>query len=298
MAPAKTLVQTPMTTSEVALFDALHNGSSATTEAAVMSSPPHAAPTTLMGAMAAARSASPPPAPRHSPPSPLKPRSPPNRHSPPSPATPTVPLVDDPAPPLPRTPPPTLRTPPSRRSGAGAAIHSPVPIDINAEKQNALLEIERLRHAGAVTTRDWSMSQELEDMRLEARRLQANIDETQMVAMMREFMVLGFNGIEYASSFVSMVHLDGWASTMTSDMQRYDPALSKLYRRYWRRATATPEAELMMTIAMSMVSHHFRAKFAQKRAARPASAAPAPAPVDVTIESDSDGEEMPPPRGD
>lgn len=169
------------------------------------------------------------------------------------------------------------------------------PLNEGSEKQNALLEIERLRQAGGVVTREWKMDHELEDMMLEARRLQANIDETQMVAMMREFLQMGFNGIEWASNFAPMIQLDGWATAMTEDMSRYDPALSKLYRRYWKRATSSPEAELAMTVLMSMVSHHFRAKFQQVQKQRYAARAPAPATAQP-VDSESDEEEMPPPR--
>ena len=169
------------------------------------------------------------------------------------------------------------------------------PLNEASEKQNALLEIERLRQAGGVATREWNMDHELEDMILEARRLQANIDETQMVAMMREFLQMGFNGIEWASGFAPMIQLDGWAASMTEDMSRYDPALSKLYRRYWKRATSSPEAELAMTVLMSMVSHHFRAKFQRAQKQRFAARAPAPTAA-PTIDSESDEDEMPPPR--
>lgn len=301
-----------MSASEIALFNVLHNQDVVTQGPAPApgsgSQGPMPAPVqgraqeqglNFEDAMRSARRAPPPPRPTYTEAPPRGPR---------------VPLVEVPTPRSNASSPGSVhRAPPSRASSSSSAPspvapraapqpYSPpspassltgqgVPVDIQSEKHNALLEIERLRQVGAVATRQWSMEHELEDMHLEARRLQANLDETQMVAMMREFLQLGFNGIEWASSFAPMVHLDGWAAAMSSDMSRYDPALCKLYRRYWRRATSSPEAELVMTVAMSMVSHHFKAKFQQARQQRPKPAAP----TRVVIESDSDDEEMPPP---
>jgi hypothetical protein len=208
-------------------------------------------------------------------------------------------------------------------TAAAAPVHNHVSTE--AEKHATLLEIERLRQAGAATTRSWSMQDTLEDMQLEERKLSANLDEAQMVNTMRAGLELMFTGIELANDRFGFLELEGWSAQMTADMTRYDAALSKLYRRHWRRSTSSPEMEILLTIATSIVTHHVKTKFTKVTASRatasratpaaPARAAPSRAPAgspadddyygsaanhfeDVTDELsdvDSSGDEGPPP---
>lgn len=177
---------------------------------------------------------------------------------------------------------------------------------VHAEKHGTLLEIERLRTSGAMPTRHWSMDDSLDEMQMEARKLNSNIEEAQMVNMMRDFMKLGFTGLELFNSRVKVLELDGWADTVTKDLHKYDAALAKIYRKYWRRSAATPEMEIIMGIGTSLVMHHCQNKFAQKRAAaRPVTPRrPPPAPFvdeddDAPSLSEGEGEdeddEAPPP---
>ena len=166
------------------------------------------------------------------------------------------------------------------------------------EKHSTLLELEHLRQSGAKPTRTWTMNDPLDDMVLEARKLRNNMDEAEMVNMMRDFLKLGFTGIEFLNDRVHMLELDGWSNAVSKDVHKYDAALAKIYRKYWRRSTATPEMELLMGIGTSLFTHHCKNKFA-KKARAPRASAPAPAPADVPFHMPADGsdseDEMPPP---
>lgn len=159
------------------------------------------------------------------------------------------------------------------------AVTSPAPIrdhvSTDAEKHATLLEIERLRQAGAATTRSWSMRDSLEDMQLEERKLTSNLDEAQMVNTMRAGLELMFTGIELANTRFGFLELEGWSAQMTADMTRYDAALTKLYRRHWRRSTTSPEMEILLTIATSIVTHHVKTKFAKATLGKPTEGATA-----------------------
>ena len=168
------------------------------------------------------------------------------------------------------------------------------------EKHSTLLDLEHLRQSGAKPTRTWTMNDPLDDMVLEARKLRNNIDEAEMVNMMRDFLKLGFTGIEFLNDRVHMLELDGWSNAVSKDVHKYDAALAKIYRKYWRRSTATPEMELLMGIGTSLFTHHCKNKFAKKaRAPRAPAPAPGPAPADVPFHMPADGsdseDEMPPP---
>ena len=196
-------------------------------------------------------------------------------------------------------------------SGAASSYASHgIPIDINMtvpptmskveedmEKHSTLLDLEQLRQSGAKPTRKWSMEDPLDDMVLEARKLKNNMDEAEMVNMMRDFLKLGFTGIEFLNDRVKLLELEGWSQAVSQDVHKYDAALAKIYRKYWRRSSATPEMELLMGIGTSMFTHHCKNKFVKKQ--RRPSRAPAPqpssnVPFHMPADDDSDDESPPP----
>lgn len=134
--------------------------------------------------------------------------------------------------------------------------------DIQLEKQAALLEIDRLRkQQGVKISRNFTMRDHLSDMQFEIRRHLTTIDEANMVKFMSDGMRLACTGIELANSKLGpFLELDGWAMDVTSDMTRYESALTKLYRKYWRRSSMSPEMELAFALVGSLAMHHFKRK--------------------------------------
>ena len=172
---------------------------------------------------------------------------------------------------------------PANRGYAGSAVsfgsandHVQDDESVVFEKQATLLEIDRLRQGGAQPSRAWSVDDNLDDMRIEERKLKSNMEETQMVATMRDFLRLGFAGIEFMNARVRFFELDGWAETAGKDIERYDGTLRQLYRKYGRRATASPEIELLMGVGASIMMHHTQQKTRQRTVHKPPQARPPP----------------------
>ena len=151
------------------------------------------------------------------------------------------------------------------------------------EKQATLLEIDRLRQGGAQPSRAWSVNDNLDDMRIEERKLKSNMEETQMVATMRDFLRLGFAGIEFLNSRVRFFELDGWAEIAGKDIERYDGSLRQLYRKYGRRATASPEVELLMGVGASIMMHHTQQKTMRRNQSSAREHMPPPPPTDSSV---------------
>lgn len=124
------------------------------------------------------------------------------------------------------------------------------------------------------------MNDPLDDMRMEARKLNSNIEEAQMVNMMRDFMKLGLTGLELFNSRVRLLELDGWAESVGNDLHKYDAALAKIYRKYWRRSAATPEMEILMGLGTSLVMHHCKSRFKKKQTE---AASPPPFQPDASV---------------
>lgn len=163
--------------------------------------------------------------------------------------------------------------------GSGLPAYTPLPLPVSTgpgyplskdeleelalEKQSVLLELGRLEMKGITLTRRYTMNDRVEDMQFEVRRHLLNQEEQRAVQFMRDSMRLLFSGIEIANGKLGpFLDLDGWAAEVGSDIDRYDPSLSKLYRKYWRRSSMSPEMELTVGILGSMGMHHFKRKFA------------------------------------
>jgi hypothetical protein len=130
------------------------------------------------------------------------------------------------------------------------------------EKQGVLLELERLRQRGVRLTKDYTLKDNITDMQFEMRRHLLHIDEINSINFMKDAMRLALTGIELTNNRVGpFLDLDGWSATVSSDINKYDNALSKLYKKYWKRKTSTsPELEIAFGIIGSMGMYHFRKK--------------------------------------
>ena len=135
------------------------------------------------------------------------------------------------------------------------------------EMQSVLLELERLKAQGCVLSREFAMSDNLSDAQFEVRRHLLYLDEKNSIGMMRDGMKLLFSGLEAGNKAVGpILQLDGWGAHACSelDANKYDRTLGSLYKKYWRRGSSSPEAELAFGILSSMGTWHVRQQFMKK----------------------------------
>ena len=170
------------------------------------------------------------------------------------------------------------------------------------------MDIERLKMQGIKFSKEWTVEDSVEDMQYEMRRHMLHIDEMNNINMMRDGLRMMCTGIEMLNGRFAILELNGWASEVCSDMNRYDSALGKLYRKYWRKSySMTPEMEIVSGLVMSMGMHHFKRKFSSRMYSGMSSAAASSsrgsAPVapkrrskrqPITDVSDTDSEDLPP----
>ena len=134
--------------------------------------------------------------------------------------------------------------------------------EVMMEKQTTLMELERIRdQLGRKLTREYTIQDDLADMKFEVRSHLAQVDEVNTVNFMSNGMKLACQAIELGNNrFGPFLDLDGWATAATSDMSKYQNALGKLYRKYWKRSTMSPELELLLALCGSIAMHHFSKK--------------------------------------
>lgn len=224
----------------------------------------------------------------------------------PRPATPDVshPHPDAPVPP-PGTDPELAPQPAEadpKREPESSPSH-PADEDEVLHKRTVLLDLQQLSTRGGVKlTKEWTMDDRLEDMLLEMRRHSLAQDEKTNVTMMRDGMRLLITGIEMANNKLGLLDLDGWSTDVCRDLEKHDANLSRIYRKYWRRGTASsPEVSITMSLLGSMGMHHFRRTMSKNLVSKAQQQGFAPRKrrgqvVPPPADSDSSDDEEAPPR--
>lgn len=160
------------------------------------------------------------------------------------------------APPRPRAP------PASEARAATSAESSSDPEQIRLEKQGYLIELQGLERRGVALSRSFSMRDSVAELEFELQKQQSCLSTANAVSFMRDSLKMAFNGVEIANNRLGpFLSIDGWADSITADMKRFDNALERLYKRYWRKSQMSPLMELAWIIVGSLVAHHFKQKF-------------------------------------
>lgn len=152
----------------------------------------------------------------------------------------------------------------SRRSTTASARvrsikhHPLIQGERQAEKKMFLQEINRMRDAGATTTRMYTDEDSLADIEFEHNRIKCNEEQISAVNFMKDMIKLGATGIELANSKFKLLRLNRWSADVTSDMERYNRPLSKIYQRYWRKGSVSPFVELAFLLFGGLIFHHFK----------------------------------------
>jgi len=128
-----------------------------------------------------------------------------------------------------------------------------------ATKRALLVDIDTERRKGN-RIRRFTTHDSVADMEYELKRVEIEQNEKDAVGMMRDGLKLALTGVEFANTRLSLLELDGWSQEVTKDMDKYDRALARLYRKYWKRSATSPEMELAFGLISSMGMFHVRRK--------------------------------------
>ena len=126
------------------------------------------------------------------------------------------------------------------------------------DKTVFLHELNRMKMAGSLPTRDFTEADDIADIQFECNRIKNNEDQLSTVSFMKDFIKLGATGLELMNNKFNLLRLNGWSGEVTRDMERYNRPLSKIYQRYWRKGSVSPFLELGFLLFGSLIVHHFK----------------------------------------
>jgi hypothetical protein len=129
------------------------------------------------------------------------------------------------------------------------------------EKQAFLIELQQLEKKGVTLSRTFSMSDSVAELEFEVTKQNAGMSTTNSVAFMRDSMKLVIAGVEIGNAKLGpFLSIDGWSSSVSSDMHRYDHALERIHKRYFRKQQLSPILELAWLLLGSLVMFHVKNK--------------------------------------
>jgi hypothetical protein len=142
-------------------------------------------------------------------------------------------------------------------------------VDVDAENKDPLIRREKqeilftlLKMYSGESKGQWSIKMPLFELKYELMRREQFTQEQDQLAFMKDMMKMILTGIEVANeTFGPILKLEGWASSVTADMSRYDRCLRALYLRYFRKKQVNPIMELLWLIVGSAAMWHLKSKF-------------------------------------
>jgi hypothetical protein len=134
--------------------------------------------------------------------------------------------------------------------------------DERLEKQGFLIELRRMEARGVSLSRTFTEDDSLAELEFEVAKQNAAISAESSVNFMRETLKIIVNGVEIGNKRLGpFLSIDGWAESATKDMHKYDHALERIYKRYFRKHQMSPIMEMGWLLVGSMAMWHFKSKF-------------------------------------
>lgn len=176
--------------------------------------------------------------------------------------------------PIPSPRPVATPSPQSRRSRSGTPSPKRIPVtfsnsdaSLNAEKEaekiGFLMEIRRLQSTNPKLrgSRQYTCADSHQEIEMEYNRFKIAADTYESVSFMCNCLKMGVSGLEMANSrFGPWLSIDGFSEEACSDMNKFRPALTRIYKRVWRRGCMNPWVELLMLLGGGLLMFHFKSK--------------------------------------
>lgn len=130
--------------------------------------------------------------------------------------------------------------------------------DILREKQELLLQFDRLTKRGIKLSREYTLASNLDEMRFEYNRIKTAREVDNSIIFSRKMLMAAVTCIEFCNNRFDPfdINLDGWSENIHENINEYDDVFEQLYEKYKNKAEVAPEIKLMMMLAGSAFMYH------------------------------------------
>jgi len=148
---------------------------------------------------------------------------------------------------------PAVSDPEPKSASSNNAFYATAKIEADAEvaieKESLLYEIELMEKQGLIKLhRQLSMEHTLEEIQYQYDRANMIVSTQQTVDWAKTGIRMGSSILETLLKRFGVSIVDGFSTNLCKDMNRFNKPLTKMYRKYWRRGSSSPEMELAMIV--------------------------------------------------
>tara|TARA_Y100000996_G_C22543039_1_gene650713 strand:+ start:1087 stop:2376 length:1290 start_codon:yes stop_codon:yes gene_type:complete len=130
--------------------------------------------------------------------------------------------------------------------------------DVLNEKKDLLHEFEKLKRRGVKFTKNYTMADNLDEMKYEYETLKKNKETENGVKFARKMLMACITGIEFLNNRFDPfdINLDGWSESIHENIDDYDDVFEELHEKYKGSVDMAPELKLIMMVAGSGFMFH------------------------------------------
>ena len=140
------------------------------------------------------------------------------------------------------------------------------PVEIEKEKIEYLQKLRGLQRKKVKLTKDYNMSDNVEEMRCEYESVKNEKDAKNALILSRQILITCINLLEFGNKNYSpfQLHLDGWAESVNENLDMYDDIFLELHEKYKADVQMGPEVKLILMLVTGAISHHVSQLFCQR----------------------------------
>lgn len=133
---------------------------------------------------------------------------------------------------------------------------------IRKEKAYALFQLKKLVEKGYNATSDFTMDNELNEIKDEVSRIKKEVEIEKAVRLSRQGLTLISSLIEFGNTKYDPlgIELNGWSESVNANIDDYDEVFEELYEKYHTSVSVSPEIKLLLMITGSAISFHVTKK--------------------------------------
>lgn len=133
------------------------------------------------------------------------------------------------------------------------SVNSELLLEIESEKEALLQELAFLESQGSyVPVKRLTMKDKLEEIQFQYDKVQSEINTSQGVEMVKSGIKMGSVVLEFGLKKLGVPLVEGFSTNLNKDSNKFNRPLTKLYKKYWRRGSSSPEMELAMIVLGSL----------------------------------------------
>ena len=130
--------------------------------------------------------------------------------------------------------------------------------ELRHEKVEMLTRIANLAKNGFAATKEWSVRDDIDEVRYECYRMQRESNSKKSIKIMRRVLVTITTLVETGNAYFNPfnLRLEGFSESMMLNLDYYDDCYEQIHHKYSGRSSVGPEMQILFTFMSAAIFHH------------------------------------------